>query len=346
MSKPVIRTLVVISAIVVLFACSQKSEESYADIEQRSLESWINLYVPQAERFGDKMFIERLKTNPSGKPVEADKWVMVSYQGMTMEGHTFVSRYGEPLKIEGSYSRRAYYGPAYMPVYEVNSGFSMSNGQHEILMTMHEGDSVRAYIPSSLNSNSMGSSSDDVYLGQFSKPANSPTIWIIKVEEVIDDPHEHELKEVENYATLQWGMELTDTLSKGFYFQVTREAPGDEEYISKDSKGTIRSYYAVRLINGFLLDTNIDSIAVRGWGPYEPHNTLPYHFKIMMDDPEMESDLVAIPAFDSLGGRIRYNEWARMVFISEFGYGVTGTSTINPYTPLVFDLYILPEKDE
>ena len=130
---------------------------------------------------------------------------------------------------------------------------------------------------------------------------------------MVKNPVGREEKLVKDFAVQKWHMEENDTIKPFLYLDVlTADTTGGR--ITVDS--TVNIYYVAKFLDGFIFDTNIDSVQVRLYGEAKSNSAFKYKPK---DD---ENDYIS--AFYYAIPRLYYGQRARMVFTSAYGYGITG----------------------
>ena len=321
-----ILTLAVASLLAV--SCAEKPKDDMGGIEQMSLDAWMAAYgSPEAQKRPNGMYVETLTeaADPAALTAEKDSWIQLNYTGMLLDGSVYVSRSEEVARLEGTFSRRVHYVPQLLQVTE--SSYFLNKGQYEGLLGMKEGEKTRLYLPPALAYGSSGTSISDGYQGQSSVPANRPIMVDMELVRVFDDPTEYENKQVDEYAAANWQMAVNDTIKPHFFLDIySSDVYGDA--ITTDSTTSI--YYVASFLDGFVLDTNIDSVALRAFGSeLTDAEALSY--------TPVDGDLIT--AFYEAVTRMKYGDRARMVFTSLYGYGTdgnySGSTQVDPYTPLV-----------
>lgn len=329
-----IRKLLPFFVVMALLAgCAEEVEGDYSVTERHSLAEWVALYAPNAIEFGNKgMFVEYLKEG-SGDYVQAEDWVRVNYTGKSLHNDVFYTRSKEIAEIQGTFTEYTHYVPNLLYMYENNVG--MTRGMYEVLLGMRQGDMVRIYMPSDFAYGASGySNSRNVgYSGQFSLNGNVPIIIdSLELLAFSKDPIEEELDLVDQIATgtgplptdfmAKWGikeakadgwdMSEADTVAKGFYLQMLPPFPIARDTVGENAK--VKLYYTGRFLDGFLLDSNIDSIQLKERG--EITNVGPFEW-------DMAADTAVIAAFKHIKN-LCYGDHFRMIFTSAYGYGAAG----------------------
>lgn len=357
-------TFSLVSVSLLLSSCAKEVSENSLEVSKTSWSKWIAHFIethpdqdikPLGE---DGVYAEVLKTAPvDAVSVEVGNWVRINYTGRSMEGDVFVTRDSMTAAQQGTVTLFTHYVPQYVLI-AGNSAYSgIPYGQYLAIKSMKQGEKLRVYIPSYLAYGSSGTSFSKGYQGQNPLLAGSNVTMEIELVEVIKDITEFENKNVEKRAQTDWGLTVKDTVKTNFYIQRFDPTQGfnpvpdpafdpmkaldpdfDPDFvrdsITVDSMAKI--YYIGRFLDGFVFDTNIDSVAKRLWDDNTARKVLSFRPK---DGGYIEAFNLAIPT-------MVYNQCARFVFTSKYGYGVNGSSegktVIQPYSPLIFEIYILP----
>ena len=317
-------------------SCAKKNDEDYNVVEQASLDAWMKINAPDAQKLDNGMYIETVTPAPEGAAAPAiGNWVRINYTGKSLEGNVFVTRYKKVAEQQGTSTLHTYYEPQYLLYQNYNTSFTQ--GQLTALQQMRQGQVVTIYMPSSLAYGAYGSSYSGGYEGQYALSANVPAIMTMELNEVVTDPTARETGMVMDYAVNEWAIERPEKDST-FFFKIIEGNEDEKTKITVDS--TVSIYYIGSFLDGFIFDTNIDSVAQRVFNDYDENSATSYTPK---DGGMIQAFYEAVP-------RMHYGDRAKMVFTSEGGYGSTGNSSgetvIQPYTPLVFEFWIETNQDE
>ena len=314
-------------------SCSENPTIDTKKFQQNSLDAWMAKYVncddTVAWKQSNGMYVQVL---PSTQPLDeslasADTivWVRINYTGRTLQNNVYLTRSENEARWQGTFTERTYYAPDYLYCGSTNT--NMIEGQYYALKNefmidgvptkMVQGSKVRLYMTSELAYGSYGTSNNQGYGGQFTLKGNVPTIEDLELVEVVKDPVERENKLVADYAEQMWGMNVADTIAEHFYLDKSNLLDvtlGDT--LTVDS--TAYLYYKGYYLDGFVFDSNIDSVQLRAFG--EITHSDPLVYKPSEDKEEL------INAFYRAIPGMRYGEWGRMVFTSLYGYGASGYS--------------------
>jgi FKBP-type peptidyl-prolyl cis-trans isomerase len=266
------------------------------------------------------------------------------------------SYYYDPYYYGGYGGYDDYYGSSYgYPYYSgvttstsetTTSGYPV--GVWQALGMMHEGDSVRLYIPPAMGYYNGFNNNDDAYGYSPYGTSVSNTqgiLFDLRLDEVVSDPLMRERGLVERYAADSLGIaSVADSIALGTYLKKIVENPSGEP-ITADSLVTV--LYTGRYLDGHIFDTNDPASAVEAFGVYDPNAVKEdgsSRWAGMEFNPNGTS---TVTGFAYATKKMRNGEKARVVMVSGQAYGAegstdedTGRVIIPPYTPLVFDIQV------
>ncbi len=313
-----LRALVAAVAIAVtLFSCARQELTPYSEAESMSLAQWIQLNAPNAEKCDDNMYIEWIYRNPNTADslVEVGDWVRITYTNKTLDGNVITTRNEEVAKIEGTYTPYTHYTSDLLYLNDPN--VTMLEGQYLALQKMRRGDIVRLYLTSAYAYNTVGFSNDVGYGGQKALNAQIPIIvdslTLVGFEA---DPITTEQNAVKEYALDKWGLQPKDTIKSHFYMELLPPFPIQRDSLMSTPDSTVQIYYTGRFLDGFVFDSNVDSVQQRLYGRIV--NKGPLKLTISSDTTNM------IEAWTIALKRSCYGDHFRMVFASAYGYGIEG----------------------
>ncbi len=133
-----------------------------------------------------------------------------------------------------------------------------------------------------------------------------------------EDPIILENKLVNEYAAQRWRLTEADTLSKGLYVELMTPFPVKRDSVIKagSTDSLLTCYYKGYFLDGFVFDSNIDSVQMRAWG--EVVNKGPMEWD--MKKTQM------IEGFKKACVNACYGDRMRVVFTSAYGYGISGSA--------------------
>ncbi len=313
-----LRAIVATAAIAVtLFSCARQELTPYTEAERISLAQWVALNAPNAEKCDENMYIEWIYRNPNTTDslVEIGDWVRITYTNKTLDGNVIGTRNEEVAKIEGTYTPFTHYTSDLLYMNDPN--VTMIEGQYLALQKMRRGDIVRLYLSSSYAYNVQGFSNNVGYGGQNALNAQIPIIVdSLTLVEFEADPIITEQNAVKEYAHDKWGLQTSDTIKSHFYMELLPPFPIKRDSLMSTPDSTVQIYYTGRFLDGFVFDTNIDSVQQRLYG--RTVNKGPLQLILSSDTTKM------IEAWTIALKRACYGDHFRMVFASAYGYGIEG----------------------
>ncbi|MBQ5372895.1 MAG: hypothetical protein IIU53_09010 [Rikenellaceae bacterium] len=195
---------------------------------------------------------------------------------------------------------------------------------------MHAGTKGTLYIPSSLAHGATGTSNDAGYGGQYSLNGSVPSIIDFEIVHVTKDPVKDEEKEVADFiaSTGNW-KPVNDTLDYLYVDKKFRLPEGEEAYKGDSIKidSTVKIWYVGKFLDGFVFDTNIDSIKRRAFGKIESvGEALEFTAKEQgkSTDESGDDNSSYIKAWNYTIPHLLKGQWARIVATSFYCYGGTG----------------------
>ncbi|MBQ3070812.1 MAG: FKBP-type peptidyl-prolyl cis-trans isomerase [Tidjanibacter sp.] len=318
----------VVAAVVLAVGCAKNSGIDTSEHENEALEAWMNKTYPDWQTSGkwmkteDGNYILWLRKATVTDPkidslAEEGDWVRINYTGKRLNQDVFYTRSEAVAKVQGTYNRRTHYVPDFVHLHKDNS--LLPKGTREALTYMRVGDMVRIIMPSGSYMSAAGYSSTNVgYNGQFGLPGNVPVIVdSLELLEITTKPIEEEEVAIGSYVQ-RWGMNPADSLEgfKGLYVQLQNPFPFKRDSVVKDS--TLTCYYKAYFLDGFVFDSNIDSVQMRAWG--EILNEGPMTWDMKSTETQM------IEGFKQACCQACYGDHIRTIFTSAYGYGISGSA--------------------
>lgn len=309
--------------------CATPSSTEFADLENESLMAWMDKNYPDWKepnsgwkRTDSGVYIYTMREasleGEADTLIKGGNWVRINYTGKTLDGNIFYTRNAEVAKMQGTYSRRTHYVDNFVYLYEDNS--SLPTGMYEAMTNMKVGEMTKVILPSSMYKGSNGYDETNVgYNGQWGVAGNKPVIIdSLEIVEVSEDPITLENREVNLYAVQRWKMAEKDSLAKGLYVQLMTPFPMKRDSVIKAEKtdSVLTCYYKGYFLDGFVFDSNIDSVQMRAWG--EVVNEGP--MKWDMRQTQM------IEGFKKACCEACYGDHIRVIFTSAYGYGISGSA--------------------
>jgi len=302
-----------------VISCDKEFSDPEGD-EIARFNAWIQVHnIPESAKKPSGLYYVT-KTPGTGASPQIGDWVLYSYVERTLDGLAWLSDNDSLMKLYNRYDNSYHYAPVFAKYEEANTqitGYSryMLEGVFEGLGYMKEGEQVTLYIPYNLG-----------YKGNASNGLSYQSlIYDLELHKVISDPRAYETSLIEGYINDNYpGLEpINDSI---YYIQLS--PPTDETtQLAKDSVAYV--YYKGMFLDGFVFDTNIDSVATNLGRKFSSTDSL----KVTIGGNSV------IKGFEQALLQMKEGEWGRAIIPSFCGYDSIGTSSIPPFTPLVFDIY-------
>jgi FKBP-type peptidyl-prolyl cis-trans isomerase 2 len=307
----------------------KKKSESSRDWEQRQIDAYLSYtYTDTTGMFQNGIYV--LSYTPKGGTDklsgDTSQWVQFDYTGMSLNGTKFQETDSLKSRLLGTFS----YATHYIPVYAQYWNATMLTGLYIALGKMCVNDEMKVLLPSWLAYGSSGSSN----VG-----GNTPIILDLTLRKIVDNPREHELKQVEEVADNGFValLDSTGTELKGIYIKYVDTVPRTDttRYLKNDGVDKPNLKYSGYFLDTFLLDSNVGAVArAHNRFPSTGSDTSKYasFFSYTYGSAEV------ISAFNAALWRITPGSTIEIVFTSDWGYGAmgntSGTTLVYPYTPL------------
>ncbi len=206
--------------ILFMTSCAKEETESYIDIEQKALDSWMKLY--HSDLLGNKQAdgnyyidIETLGDVDDKAPIrDTIYWVRFDFSGRDLKGNICLTRNEDEAKLQGTFTRQTRYTPYFKYCGDLN--VNLIEGTHLMMrnqltlgeeyaakkgwpttVELHRGAKVTVYMPSSIVG---GVSGDGGYEGQYTLSSSRPLVAKLEITELIKNPLEYEGTTVDNFA--------------------------------------------------------------------------------------------------------------------------------------------------
>jgi len=355
-----------LGSMAIFVSCAKDVELDLTEFEEGIFDRWMAKHHPEAtplESPHKGLYVDWIERNPDGMKLRDGYWIELNYTARDQNGNIFLTRNKAVARqiLGPGFDRSVHYVPEliqYVPGSLV-AGYAV--GQVEALSLMQEGDSLRVFVPPFKGYMSQASSYPyyNSYYEGYSTYFESGTasgfsytvakhygfapenisvstslglIFDMKIKKIIKDINLYEREKVERFAADSLGVtELSDSIALGVFFRKLEENPeGDSVKLQQKAK----IYYKGAFLDGFVFDSNIDSVI------------LAHRLSSTADTTHVYPDKF-INGVKTALLNMKSGERARVVMVSEQGYGTTGSSDeytgkviIPPRTPLQFELYV------
>ncbi len=336
-------------AAAVMSSCAANEEDIGTRLSRDTFDAWVKKNAPNAVAVGN-VYVEYIEHGPAaGKmPVLGHSWVMLNYNARTFKDEVFFTRTDSISKRVGRFAYTTHYSDELIVFTSDNA--RLCKGLIEGLKSLHVGDSVRIYIPSDQGYAS-AMSMNEAYTGESATYANLPVIFDVRLKDVISDAYIWERDSVRNYAKINWGLspdeEIKNTTGNnperyyGAFLHKLFENPAGDT-ITSDSSVFVN--YAQYYMDGFLLTTNLDTIAAK-FNVYNSDVNDYFPLYLICGTPRGDNDIVRHAAM-----QMKKGEKAQIVSMSQWTYGNEGkpsnTPEIGIYQPTLIFLHVLTDEEK
>lgn len=343
----VCKTLFLAMLAVVVTSCAENPKDiSIGEWEEQVIESFFCANYPNQPilSFGlvsnDGGYILEHPPGTGGATPQIGDFVKFDMVGKLLNGNKFkvtTKREAELLFTPSTYL----YATHYVPVYDSLGSTAIPVGVADMLQNMCAGDSVVILLPS-VRAYGEKSYSQSGYTTTV--PANTPVIFELVLREVIPNPKEYELQKIADYRSTHTGfVEVyeNDTAKypvplKGIYIKYVDTLAVTDTTPLPQKDTVLYLKYTGYYLDGFVLDTNIDSIAR---AQLKSSFTVQSKYSTTFSHTLGSGTTTTIAAFDAALRKLTKGSTVEFIFTSNWGYGQYGNTNVQPYTPLRFRVY-------
>jgi len=314
-----INHLLLVGAILLATSCAREVNESSDEVEKRLLEAYVLVSYEGLQPTASGLYFILQPPQHAGISPEGDNFLYMRYTSRSMDGSILNTTVDSLAKMLGAHSKMNYYGPQ---LFWMETGTTI-RGLREAFSYMKPGDKARILLPSWLSN----------YIESGTKAHTTTTIYDLELLQVVPDMAVFQTDSLRQYSIRNFSG--VDSLKYDWYFIST--VPGDNELpVAGD---TIKIRYAGYFLDGFLFDTNIKSVAESNYGDDVDPSATYEEFVVIMDDDVSKMN-VDTAGFAHALQRMSDGEEATTFFSSDYGYGITPTGQIQPYSMLRFDIKV------
>jgi len=305
--------LIIVPFLLLVVGCDRVVNESQGD-EMARLDAWLKVNNITTPPNPSGLYYINKQEGTGASPVDSN-WVIFSYVLRSLDDVVFETTFKDTAKlydIYGIYQTTTHYVPSFMQFF---SKSTVSLALAEGLSLMKEGGKARLIAPSRLAGNS-----------------STTMIYDIELLQVITDPKAYEESLIADY---RFANPSFISISDSIYYMKT--ADGTRACLV-DS--LVEVYYTGKFLDGFVFDTNIDSIAKQ--------NDIYTYTALTSGKYDVLSFRIGSNAvktgFEMAIKQMMEGEKGIVIVPSPCAYGVSGDNSgatkIPPYTPLIFELYL------
>ncbi len=326
----------------VLFSCAENKHNEVEGLQTQSFEAWMAKYASTAEKMPEGYYIEYYHRAPDWESLPAidpdSSWVRINYAMSTLQGNIFETRDSLTARMLGTWAPTTHFVDDFIS----GSSVKLCTGLTYALNNMRVGDSARVYIPTELGYNS--SVADNVgYMGSEVTYVGVPVYVDIALKEIVNDPYEWELDNLNKWVADNWGLTIEDTISTGLYMRIIKANPTGDT-LTTDSLANFN--YSSFFLDGQLINTSIQSVADSAG--YNDGETSYYYQTLTTEGVETGVDLYPVFA-DVIQDHMRKGESAEAVAASWYANGVGGdiaaTPQLLPYQSHKYVITVLTDEE-
>lgn len=325
----------------IIVACDNDFSDPQGD-EMAKFNAWIQVHnIPAEAQKTSGLYYISTREGSGSSPVDGD-YVIYSYKEKTLEGIVLSTNDYATAKLYSGFDANYHYSPVFT-AYDsklMTSGFNplegytisinlstgkgvtryMNYGLYEGLGYMKEGGKATLIVPSKLAYKG----------GVYALSSAASTIpyqsmlYEVELHKVVKNPRDYEKEVIKSYIDSNYpGLE---TINDSIYY-IQLSPPTHDSIVGKDS--IVMVYYKGMFLDGFVFDTNIDSVQQKLYGRTFSGKAA----------REVTIGKDVVKGFSQALTKMNYGEWARVIVPSYCGYDSTGNEKIPPFTPLIFDIY-------
>ena len=344
--KKTIKTAAYIAIAIAAIGCAKVAKTGANEENKRYFDAWMEVNHPGVQPTGLGIYILE-EEEGTGAEVKEGGYVMADYVITDLLGNISTYTDKQTAKQLGTYDTTTYYGPKVLSTIEG----TLQAGLADAIIGMKEGGRRKVIIPSWLMTYNTYDNPEE-YLENSSAGSNS--IYDITIRAYTDSIYNYELECIGDYfkanSNVFGDMTVKDSTGMyGFYYKLLdRKADIDTAAFPKDT--SIYINYTGKLLNGLVFDTTIEKVAkdnglwsaTRTYGPTKINWGESYD-KITMGS----SSSTTISGFSLTLWQMREFDKGVGIFYSPLGYGYSGSgSSIPSYSPLIFEIEIVPEPED
>lgn len=306
--------LLFLPSLLLLVACDRIVEDPIGD-EKARLFAWfeVNHLTPDSISSDGVNYMYYITTNEGTDLTPADSnYIVYTCTSKNLDDYVYETTEENIATLNDIYSTTSHYVPNFA---QFLSSSSKTNGLSKGISMMKEGGITKLIVPS--------------YFGQ--NGSSSTTVYDVELIKVVPEPLEYENDTLLNYLALNPGF---TSFNDSLYYMKTSE--GTRTCIV-DNDSIVTVNYTGKFLDGFVFDTNIDSVAVAN-DIYSSSKTYePMEFTV--------GSTSYIAGFSLAVKKMIEGEKATFIIPSFNAYGAVGSSgsstIILPYTTLIFEIELV-----
>jgi len=302
-----------------LFIACDRIEEDPKGDEAVRLDAWIKVNNIVADTITPDGLYFINEVEGTGAYPSDSNYLVYNVTIRNLDDYVYSSTIKDTAKLFDLFSYTSHYVPAYSQYF--TKSFT-PKGLREGLKMMKEGGKARLIMKSNLAFGKYGSGDIGSY---------ESLIFDVELVKVVPDPKVYEKSQIDEYLANNPGfVNYNDSV----YIKIMDDDAAVNHYIGKDT--LVYVFYTGRFLDGYVFDTNVDTVAVNNHIYSTTKSYAQLSFNI--------GDKSVTEGFEYAIKHMKAKTRIRALIPSAYEYGSTGKTssspTILPYSPLIFDIYL------
>jgi FKBP-type peptidyl-prolyl cis-trans isomerase len=313
-----IKILFAFIAMVSLYSCEREVDERESD-EMLRFQAYMSIHYPQLEPTSSGLYYIINEPGAGDLPVEGN-YILYHYEGKNLDGDIFETTNSTNAQLHDIFSKSTRYVPRFTKFKSATS--FMISGLVEGISMLKQGGNGTFIMPSRL-----------AYGNQSYKnlPTFSSVIYNITLQRIVTDPDAYEQEIIDEYLLANYPSLIVDSIYRDSIYMLDSIQGVGDIYLDDQTVDSVN--YIGRFTDGWVFDTNIDSVA-RLHNLYNSEKVYePISIKIGSSE--------YIEGFSTVLKKLRRESYAKVIIPSAQAYGAVGSQSIFPYTPLVFEIWVV-----
>lgn len=324
MKRKYLFLLMAVFGAIAFSSCEEEVDERESD-ELLRLQAYMSIHYPNLQPTESGLYIIIDKEGTGATPSN-NNYLLFEFTGRNLDDYVFETTIKSTAEIYELYSPQVHYTPRFIEYNPLAP--TMIKGLEEGFSYLKEGGVARFIMPSELAYWDRG------YRGLL--PYTS-VIFDIELKKVVTNPEQYEQQLIEEYISENYpDLVIEDAFADGIYIleSAPSTVPEAENRESIGNDDTVELYYTGAFFDGWVFDTNIVEVATENNIYDSNRDYIPISVTVGEGSGYIEGFSLALRNLQTFTD-------AKILIPSKFAYGEIGSSTINPYTPLIFELNIL-----
>lgn len=308
--------LFLVSFLLFASACDRIVDDPLGD-EMARLQAWLQVNNITTTPTASGLYYINIQEGVENAPKDSN-YVVMSYEVRDLDGNLYETTNEDVAKFYDIFTATKHYVPSFTQYF---TKVSVLKGLAEGLSMMKEGGKARLIMPSKL-AYGTGASGVSSY---------KTLIYDVELKKVVLDPKAYEKDSISSYLSHHPGF---TSFNDSLYYKKTKEGTR-QCVVAKDS--VVEVYYVGKFLDGFVFDTNIDTVALKNniYSSSKTYDALTF---------TVGSDSYTA-GFNLAVQKMIEGEEATFIIPSFNMYGNTGqtggTAVIPPYATLIFDIKLV-----